>query len=177
MKEPKVLEEKTIYQKEWITIKATKLQFPNGNIAEFYYPDLGEAVAITPVNENLEVYLVSEWRASWKRPVLQIPAGGCKAQDEAGRIQQARYELMEEIGFDCKNIEKLCSTNNAGRTKLRVHNYLATDLFESKRQPDENEYLEVIKMPLDDAIKLFLTKEETLSFSLLGLLLAKEKLK
>jgi len=177
MKEPKILEEKEIYKKEWITIKSISLQFPNGNIAKWYYPDLGEAVTIVPVTENLEVYLVKEWRAAWKRPVLQIPAGVCKAQDEEGRIQQARTELMQEIGFDCKNIEKLCSTYNAGRTKLQFHNYLATELFESKKQSDENEYLEVIKMPIDDAIDLFLTKEESPGFTLLGLLVAKEKLK
>ncbi len=176
MNDPKILSEKTLFNKDWIKVILAKIQFPNGKTAEWDYVEFGDVVSIVAVDKEKHVYLVKEWRAPWQKQVIQIPGGGCSATTEAGRIQQARHELMEEIGFDCKNIIRLCPALIFGRLKFRFHIYLATELFESKKQGDEHEYLDVIKMPLDDAIKLFTTKEETTAATLAGLLLAKEKI-
>ncbi len=177
MNEPGIISEKTLFNKDWIKVILAKIQFPTGKTTEWDYVELGDVVSVVAVDKGKNVYLVKEWRAPWRKQITQIPGGACPATTEAGRIQQARHELMEEIGFDCKNIIRLCPALIFGRLRFRFHVYLATELFESKKQGDEHEYLDVIKMPLDDAIKLFTTTEETTPATLAGLLLAKEMLK
>ncbi len=133
MVEPEILAESLKYEDDWIKIFTNKLQFPNKNIAEWTYLDLDDVVVIVAIDEFKNVYLVREWRPAWKKQVIEVPAGCCKAKDEAGRIEQARNELMEEVGLNCKNITKLCSILAGTRTKSRFHIYLATNLFASKK--------------------------------------------
>ena len=177
MTAPKILSEKVEFEKGWIRVISTKVKFPNDSITEWLHLDRSGVVCIVAVDEEKNVYLVKEWRSAWKKHVLEIPIGGCSATSETGIIKKAHEELQEEIGFDCKHIIRLCPPVLCmPRIKLKLHIFLATGLFESKRQGDEHEYIEVVKMPLDEAIKLF-SKKETTSHTLIGLILAKEKLK
>lgn len=177
MNAPKVLSEEIKYKDDWMKIISAKLQFENGKTAEWTYPDLNDAVVIVAADSEKNIYLVKEWRLPFRKYLLELPIGGCSAKDEAGIIKQAREELMEEIGFDCKKIVRLCPPLVTGRSRIKYHLFLATDLFVSKKKADENEYIEVLKMHLGDAIKLFTVKEETTPATLAGLFLANERLK
>jgi len=178
MVEPKVLSEEIVYDSDWIKIVSSRLEFPDGKTAKWNFPDFGEAVGIVAVDASRNVYLVKEWRLAHKRYVTQIPAGHSEGADTEEKLRKkARHELMEETGFDSKKLEKLCVGLTAGRIKQRFHLYLATELFPSKKAPDEHEYTELVKMPLREAISYFVAGEETTGFTLLGLTLADKKLK
>src|SRR3972149_1785561 len=161
MVEPKILEENVVYQDSWAKVISVKVQFPDGKSTVWTYPDFVDGVGIVPIDSENNVYLVSEWRPAYRRHVVQIPAGACLATDEEGRLKQARNELMEEVGLDANNLEKLCKKVIGGRQKIGFHIYLATDLLESRKKAGEHEYIEVVKMSLDDAIKRFTLEEET----------------
>ena len=83
-------------------------------------------------------------------------------------------ELREEISMDSDNIEKLISVLLAARVKSKIDIYLARDLFPSKKDPDEDEILEIIKMPFDEAYEMFVSgREPTTSYTLVAFLMAK----
>lgn len=178
MNTPEILSEKVEFEKDWITVKSAKIKFSNGNVVDWHYPIFGSFVAIVPVDDNRNVYLVREWRLAQKGFVTQIPAGQLKGAEAEEDIQKkAHAELREEVGFDCKTLKKLASCLVGSKIKQIVHIYLATDLFLSKKSADENEYLDMIKLPLADAIEKFILSEQTNLYTLTGLLLAKEMLK
>ncbi len=178
MIEPEILSEKVEFEKDWIKIKSAKIKFPNGNVAEWCYPVCDSGVAIVPVDGDRNVYLVREWRLAYNRFITQIPAGQLEGAETEEDIQKkAHAELREEIGFDCKTLEKLTCCFVTSKIKYAAHIYLATGLFKSQKPADENEYVDVIKLPLADAIAKFTSAEQTNSYTLIGLMLARDRLK
>ncbi len=174
---PKILSEKIVYQSSLTKIIATKVKMTNGKVVNWEYIDHANGVGVLPIDKDGNVYLCKEWRPAWKDYVLQIPAGTCIARDEKGRIKQVHNELREEIGMDTKKIEKLASFMVSGKINYMPHVYLANDLFPSYKDPDEDEVLEVIKIPFDKAYERFVSgKIPTTSYTLIAFLMAKEKL-
>ncbi len=175
MKKPQVLSKKIKYLGKWLKIIGVNVLI--GDKKHYWeYTEGGDGVSVVPV-EGKSVYLVKEFRVPLKRYLIQIPAGGCLAKDEKGRMAQARNEIREEIGKDAKKLEKLATVASSGRSTTKFHIYLARELFDSPKEADDGENVEIIKMPLKKACSLFLSGELTPSYSLLGLLLAKEKLR
>ena len=175
---PKILSRKIEYDKDWIKVVSAKVKFENGKTVDWNYISSGDAVAVVPADKDGNVYLSKEWRVAFDKEIIQIPAGSVKSDaTEEERIQQVHNELREEIGMDAKKIEKLTFVFGSARNRTSFHIYLATNLFESKKNPDEHEYINVIKMPLDKAVDFFVKNGETPNYTIIGLLLAKEKLK
>jgi 8-oxo-dGTP pyrophosphatase MutT (NUDIX family) len=173
----KILSKKRVLKRKWIEVFDVKVRGPDGSTAIWQVPEMKDAVAIVPI-EGDDVYLVKEWRAAWEKDVLQIPAGGCPYNTESGRIKQVRNELREELGLVPKKIVKLGSMMAAARIKGRHHIYLVTDFSKVERKPNTHEYVRTIKMPFKKALDVFISgKEESPAYTLVGMLLAKEKLK
>jgi hypothetical protein len=64
------------------------------------------------------------------------------------------------------------------KIRHKVHIYLATGLFKSPKEPDPDEFVEVVKMPVRKAYKLFVSgKVETTGYTILGIILAMKKLR
>lgn len=79
--------------------------------------------------------------------------------------------------MDASKITKLASYLTAARINYIPHVYLAQELFPSTKDPDEDEIIEVIKMPFQRAYDLFISGEElTTSFTFVAFLMAKQKL-
>jgi ADP-ribose pyrophosphatase len=176
---PKIIEpEKIVHQAPRFAIKGATLRFSKGSPAHWEYIDHPDAVSILPIDKAKNVYLVREWRLPWRREVLSIPAGVSHGKTERTRLAQARNELREEVGMDARRIKKLNSFYAAASIKLKFHVYLATDLFPSFKEPDENEFIKVVKMPFSKAFKLFMSgKKRTTSSTLIAFLLAKDILR
>lgn len=175
---PKILSKRVEYKCDWLKIERVKLKLPTGKIVKWEVPIVADFVAIVPIDNRGNIYLVKEWRVAWGKEIIQIPAGGCGGNNEKAILKKARNELREEVGLDAKKWQKLLSCPVGPRMKLGAHLYLATDLFESKKEKEDTEIIEVIKMPFPKASKLFLSgKILTTSYTILGMLLAKEKLK
>lgn len=70
-------------------------------------------------------------------------------------------------------IDSLITVMLAARTKAAVTIYLARDLYPSKKDPDPDEFVEVIKMPFEKAYKMFVSgKVPTTSYTIIAFLLA-----
>ncbi len=177
MNKPKVISEEIVYEGPSTKVHLAKVKFENGKEVEWDHAHGVDVVVMMPIDSDNNVYLVKEWRIAWKDYVLQIPAGGCDASDEEGRLKQVHNELQEEIGMDAKKVEKLISCMLAARTKSLISIYLARDLYPAKKDPDPDEFLEVIKMPFEKAYEMFISgKVPTTTYTLIAFLMAKERL-
>lgn len=174
---PKILSRKIKYKGLWLNVESKKIKLPTGKKVEWENTVSSDFVAIVALDNKSNIYLSKEWRSAWEKEILQIPAGAIE-KNRKEIIKQARNELREEIGFDAKKWEKLVTVCFDARDKKRIHIFLAQDLFKSKKKADEDEIIKVVKMPFKKSYNFLLSgKKPTTSYTLLGVALAKEKLK
>jgi ADP-ribose pyrophosphatase len=131
----------------------------------------GGAVAMVPIDEQGQVYLVEQYRSGARKRLLELPAGGLEPGEE--RIDCARRELQEEIGQYPETITELGSFYVAASyTTEYITIYLAEGLRPSVREGDIDEEITVRSMPFDEALQLALTNQITDSKTLIGLVWA-----
>ena len=89
----------------------------------------------------------------------------------------ARWEMREELGFDCKSPKLLAHVMASPRAKQHCSIYLATGLYKSPMAPDEGGYVEPGGISLSKALASALSRRHDVTvLTLLGLPLAKEEL-
>jgi ADP-ribose pyrophosphatase len=132
-------------------------------------------VALVAFDRDNNVLLVRQFRMAANRILLEIPAGTLeKGEDpEACAIR----ELQEETGYKPGQIESIGGIYTApGYTTEFIHLFIATDLSESKLDADDDENIEVVRMPLAQALALIENGEIADGKSAAGLLRAARKL-
>ncbi len=189
LKQPEILEEERIYHTPIGTHGRTdifmyKVKYDNGTAEYWEVPVSKDVVATVAVDNDEQVLFVEQYRPAWKRRVLVIPGGGIEKENpNEDYSEDARKELKQEVGYDFakENLEKLGVVLCSGRIRSKHHIYLATEIFPSSGESEDYEKragIAFCRLTLDEAIKRFVEeKEETTSYTLLGLLLAKRKLK
>lgn len=130
----------------------------------------GSAV-IVPVHDDGTVVLVRQYRHPTVRYLLELPAGTL-ADGERPEAGAAR-ELEEELGLVAERLDKLTEFFvSPGFLEEKMWVYLATGLSEGRPQPDEDEVLEVVRLPIDDALEMIATGEIQDAKTIIGLMLA-----
>lgn len=134
-------------------------QLPNGKQAAREIAVHVGASAVLPVDDEGNVYLVRQYRAPIEQVLLEIPAGKLDSVDE-DRLYAAKRELKEETGLEAGNWLHLCdSFTTAGFSNERISIYLARELRIGESRPDEDEFLNLIKMPFDEAFQMVMRGE------------------
>ena len=135
------------------------------------------ASAVIPVDADGNVYLVRQFRAPLETVTLEIPAGKL---DYAGedRLEAAKRELREETGFSAaKWVHLIDLATTPGFCNEVISIYLARELSAGEVDPDEDEFLNVVKMPLREAVELAMKGELPDSKTVCGLLMADKLVK
>ena len=112
------------------------------------------AAAVLPVTKDGKILMVRQYRNALDRFTLEIPAGKVDAPDEP-RIECGYRELEEETGAHCGRFEYLgvCYPSVAYLTE-KIHMYLARDLEFGSSHTDAGEFLDVLEVPLDEAVQM-----------------------
>jgi ADP-ribose pyrophosphatase len=135
------------------------------------------AVAIVALDGDRRVVLLRQYRHPLRRRILELPAGILDVEgEEAGAA--ARRELAEEAGLAVDEVRHLVTfANSAGWSTETTSIYLGTGVREALR-PDgfeataEEADLEVLRLPLQEALATVAAEEPADAKTLLGLLLA-----
>jgi ADP-ribose pyrophosphatase len=131
------------------------------------------AVAIIPLDNTGCVTLVKQWRAATGRMMLEIPAGTLEA-DEAPETAGPR-ELAEETGLTAGRWEFLVRFfPSPGILTEEMFLYLARDLTPGAQNLMDDEEIQVVQLPLDDALARIATGEIADAKTIVGLLLTRE---
>lgn len=141
------------------------------------------AVGVVPLifdaEGNASVVLVAQFRPPFERQVLEIPAG---MRDIAGEdtAEVAHRELAEEAGLAASSLVLLTEIfPSPGMTDSITTIYLATGCtpVPDDRQGPEEEHMELLHLPLTDAVDMVERGEITDAKSVVGLLLAERHLR
>lgn len=175
---PKIISKKITYKGTWAEFEEAIIELPGGKIVKWESLISEDGVAIVALDKKNNIYLCKEWRIPWEKNIVQLPGGLCFGKTEKQILQQARNELKEEVGFGAKKWKKLVTFLLGVRQKCKIHVFLAQDLYESKKEPDDGEIIKIVKMPFKKACSIFLQgKIETTSYTVIGIVLAKNELK
>ena len=91
--------------------------------------------------------------------MLELPAGKLERTGEDHRSAAIR-ELGEETGLEAESWLHLTDTfTTAGFSNERISLYLARNLRQGESRPDEDEFLNLIKMPFEEAFSMVMRGE------------------
>lgn len=130
----------------------------------------GSAV-IVPVFDDGTIALVKQYRHPAVRYLLEVPAGTL-AKGERPEIGAAR-ELKEELGVVADRLEKLSEFFvSPGFCEEKMWVYLATELSEGEQALEDDEILDVVRLPIAEALEMITSGEIQDAKTIIGLMLA-----
>jgi ADP-ribose pyrophosphatase len=142
---------KTIFRGRVLTLNLETVMLPNGASVELELIRHPGAAAVVPLKEDGTVVLIRQYRHATGGFIYEIPAGKLHSGEDPRDC--AARELEEEIGYRASSFELLSSIWTApGFADEVIHIYKATGLSRGRQQLDRDEVLEVVEMPLKQAI-------------------------
>ena len=158
MEELKRLEEvmvksEDIFDGHILHVKFDTVMLPNGNEATRELIRHIGAVAVVPLTDDGKVIVERQFRYPLGQVITEIPAGKLDSFDE-DRLEACKRELREETGYVADEWTELGDYHPAAAyTDERITLYLATGLRKGERELDEDEFLDVVEVPLVDLVK------------------------
>ena len=154
----KTLKTDILYEGRIITLQNDEVELENGTTATREVINHPGGVCVVPVTDRNEVILVKQYRYPFKTTLLEVPAGKLNYGED--HFECGKRELKEETGAVAENFVYMGELypTTAYLTE-RIHMYLATGLSFEEQNLDDDEFLDVIKMPLDKAIELVMSNE------------------
>lgn len=146
----KTLDTRRVFDGILLHIDHMTNRLPNGHTAPREVARHIGAAAVIPVDGDGNVWLVRQFRAPVDEVLLEIPAGKL---DYAGedRLEAAKRELEEETGLAAGRWTHLMDLlTTPGFTDEKIGLYLAQDLRPGASHPDDDEFLNVVRMPLSE---------------------------
>jgi ADP-ribose pyrophosphatase len=171
-----VLASERVYEGRILNLRVDQIRTPTGIEALREIVENGSAVAMVALDEQQRVVLVRQYRHAVRRLVIEVPAG--KLDGDEDPLDGAQRELREETGYRAGRFVRLGSFYPAPAWSTEsVYLYLATDLIPDPAQLDADEAIELLKVPLAEAIEMIRSGEIIDGKTMAALLLAQQRLK
>lgn len=171
-----VLEEsKNIFDGRILTVKLERLRFDDGKKIEMELVRHPGAAAVVPVREDGRVVLIRQYRYTIDNYIWEIPAGKFEGKEDS-EICAAR-EMEEEVGYRAGEILKLGSIlTTPGFSDERIDLFLARNLIKVERRLEPDEFINVVEVPLDEALEMVASGVIEDAKTVIALLLTARKL-
>jgi ADP-ribose pyrophosphatase len=164
----KTLDSQLVYEGGFIKVRRDNVELPDGSPAWREYLRHPGAVAILALTDDGQLVLERQYRYAPGRVFLEIPAG--KIDPGEPREACARRELLEETGMTAESWVYLGTAHPCiGYSDEQISYYVARGLSSGERQLDEGEFLEVVHLPLEEALAKSLSGDICDSKSVVGL--------
>lgn len=143
---------RNIYTGKVVTLNVDTVQLPNGFTVDLETIRHPGAAAVVPLKDDGTVVMIRQFRHAAGGFIYEIPAGKLAPGEDP--LNCASRELEEEVGYRASSFELLSSIFTApGFADEVIHIYQASGLTKGQQQLDRDEVLEIIEMPLHEAIK------------------------
>jgi ADP-ribose pyrophosphatase len=165
------------FRGRFLEVTVDRIRLPNGSESQRETVLHPGAAAVVPVADG-RVLLVRQHRHAVGIDLLELPAGKL---DEPGESPEAcaRREMEEETGYRCGELELLARIlTSPGFTDEAIFVFLAPQIEQVGPPPgnDEGEPLSLEWVDLRDTLRLILDGSITDAKTIIGLLLARERL-
>lgn len=164
-------------------VSVSEYESPEGEVFQRDIVRSPGAVAAVPLWHSADgvpmVTIVRQYRAPFDAMVIEVPAGMRDVPGEPTEVTAAR-ELVEEVGLVAGSLEHLVDIYpSAGMTDSVLTLYLATQLTQVARETHgpEEAHMEVLQVPLAEAVQMVLRGEIRDSKTVVGLLIVERRLR
>jgi ADP-ribose pyrophosphatase len=169
--ENETLERRTIFEGKVVRLYVDRVRLPSGMEAEREVVLHRGAVGMVALDGDGYVFLVRQYRHAPGEELLEIPAG--KLDEGEDPLQCARRELKEEVGCSASQWMKMAAFyTSPGFSDEVLHLYLARDLRSGEADPEEDEFLEIVRVSLSEALSMIAKGEIRDAKTIAGLALA-----
>ena len=154
----KTLNEEYAFKGKIINLRLDTVELPDGAKAGREIVEHNGGICVLPIDDDMNTYVVKQWRSPYKEVVTEIPAGKRDGNEEP--LSGGKRELKEEIGAIANEYiflgELYPSPGYCGEI---IYMYLARGLTFENQDLDEDEFLNVEKMPFKQLVQMVLNGE------------------
>ena len=166
----RTLERSYLYRNPWCAFRVDEVALPNGATIEYGVLEGDGFASVVPVTEDGKVVLVRQWRQPLGSFTLELPSGRVdKGEDPRAAAER---ELFEEAGFRAVGLEHLVSIHTStGRSNEVCHLFRCRAVWDpGGPRPEPTEFIRVVELPLEEALKGISEGAITDAATVLGLL-------
>ncbi|WP_146416891.1 NUDIX hydrolase [Haloarcula hispanica] len=164
-----IVESEREYETGWYTGGYDRVRQPDGSEKDYYWAELPDAAVVVATTGD-ELVMVDQYRPTIREQCLELPAG--IVEDDESYTTAGARELREETGFEAAGVSLIeefsCST---GVLRHRRGIVFAEGLEPVDRDLDDNEFLSVTTVPIDEALQVA-RREPANDATIEGILLA-----
>ena len=147
-----------VFKGRIVNVRNDDAQLPNGKIVSREVVEHRGGVGILPITAQGEVLLVKQYRYPYEELLLEIPAG--KLEPGETPFETGVRELQEETGMNAARYFDLgIDYPSPGYCNEKIHLYAADGLTEIGQRLDEGEFLNVLSVPLTEALTMIYNGE------------------
>ena len=148
------IESKKVYDGKIIKLSVDTVVTPGGRKATREIIRHPGGVGVVAIDDSNMVYLVEQYRIPYDEILPEIPAGKLEPGEED--IQKAaERELREETGLRAEKLEFIGNFYpSVGFLDENLRLFLATGLSMGETDPDEDEYINLVKLPFEEAVNM-----------------------
>lgn len=165
----KPLKQDYLYRGKIVNLRVDDAELPDGTTALREVVEHPGGVCVAALTDKEELLFVEQFRYPYMETVLELPAGKLEYGEDP--FEAGKRELQEETGAAAENyrdLGKLYPT--PGYCGEIIHMYLAENLTFSEQHLDEDEFLEVRRIPLEEAFQMVMRNEIRDSKTQVGIL-------
>lgn len=172
----KPISSKQVFSFDCFKVNKDTVILPNGTNKDRTFIKHPGGVCILAVNEANEIAFVKQYRYPIKKVLLELPAGKLDKVYKESTLDGAKRELEEEIGFKSNNMEKLgVIYPSAAIVDETLTVFFAKDLKIGKKNPDDDEFIDVEWLNYNQILEKIETGELSDSKSISSIMIAKVK--
>lgn len=153
------LSQEVKYENKWIRVEEHQVLNPAGNpgiYGKVHYKNI--AVAIIPLDEENNTWIVGQYRYTLHSYEWEIPEGGCP--EGINPLEGAKRELLEEVGLVADSYEMILEMQLSNSVSDEIsYTYVARGLKFVGEQPEEDEVLNVKKLPFKNLVQMVMNGE------------------
>lgn len=158
LKKEETLTSKYLFEGRVIKLRFDEVRLQNGNASTREIVEHPGGVCIAPVDENGNVLMVRQYRRPFDQMLLEVPAGKLNYGEDP--YECGVRELEEETGFTTDHMEFLGEAYlSPGFCNEVIHVYMTEHLIPGTLHPDEDEFINVERIPIDQLVTMIMSGE------------------
>lgn len=158
-----------------VKLRVDRVRLPNGRETTREIVVHRGAVAVVPMLDGDRVVMVRQFRQAAGEVLMEIPAGTLESGEDP--VECAQRELREEIGYGASEMTLMFRSYLApGYSSEMLHTFFARGLTKASAQQDADEFIEVVEVPLHDAVELIRKGDIKDAKTICGILMAQRLL-
>lgn len=171
--EEKTMKTDKIYEGKMVNLRIDTVELPDKKYSKREIVEHPGSVGIIPITDDGSMVLVRQFRKPIEKNLLEIPAGKIEINEEPK--ETALRELSEETGYMANKMEYLFEFyTSPGFSDEKIYLFLATNLLKGEANPENDEYIEVEKLKIEDLVDMVEKGEINDSKTIISILCAEK---